>query len=404
MVLACRNSTLKIDKVEGACRKGALFSMGPLPDFTGNQLKDQLLLLLVTCGQARRDDLACLHASPKYISKVITDLRNARIIATTKDRPSTITLAPRGIELIQAASQVAYQHYARTTNNFHPGSTSRHTAIKTKASGLVALMEGAGVCVGPENPPLEAVTAGKQEKLSPETRAFYLNKELKYSDEQKVTRPQMSRSSGVIISRGLMGLAFNVVDTKLQLNRKSELEATMRVARYVQDLYQEHNKFTTRDNIITCNVTGNEHKLFVPQKKATSGRMTIGDAIWNKAITGAAYRYIPKTIEGAKLLHLITTTTREEFLQIAFQEDERSEAYQRGIGEAFIKNLCCYEYLSCNISKLAYIKRTHEDLSGVGIVCWDCQRDFIIQFMESNKLRFRPLELAAYNQEEGDDC
>ena len=262
-------------------------------------------------------------------------------------------------------------------------------------------MEGAGICVGPQKPSLEKITSAAAEPNVTETRTFYLNKELKYSDEQKVTRPQMSRSSGVIFSRGLTGLAFNIGDAKLQLTRKAELEATMRVTRYLQDLYSEPTAFSTRDNIITCDATGNECELLFPQKKAPSGRITIGDAIWNKSIIGTAFRFIPKTTEGAELLRLITTTTREEFLQMAFAENERAEAYQQGTGEAVIKGLYCYEYLSCNISKLAYIKRTHEDLSKVGIVCWDNQRDFVIQYMQSNKLRFRPLEIPSRNNEGG---
>ena len=366
--------------------------MFELTPFTGNALKDRILLLLVSCEKAQSDDFACLHPSAKYLSKVIMELRNARIITTTNERPYVASITREiGAELINRVSPEAFEHYLKTTNNFHAGRTERHIDNARRAAGILALMEGANIYIGPQKPKLSDIISGSHPELTYRCNTFYLNKELKYSDEQKESKTIKSRSSGIVFSRGITGPVYNTGTIKLQLTRKPELEAVMRVTRYLQDIYAEPQKFICRDSIVVSDVTGQEANLLMPQNKSTGNRITIGDAIWNKSITGTAFRYIPKSIDGATSLKHITTTTREEFLKAAFTEEERRAAEKAGEGEAIIKGLICYEYLSCNVSKLAYIKRTYNDLTKVGIVCSESQHDFIISFMQTTNLRLRTI-------------
>ena len=362
------------------------------PKYTGNLLKDQILLLLTSCGRASRSDVNCMHESDSYIANCISGLKSARYITSTTSRPPELLIGQKMMQLLEQEDPASYEHCLRITNNLHSGGTARHIDNSKRASRIVALMIAANIFVGPQKPSLPDILNGTEEKIKVPTRTFFLNKEIRYTDEQKKSRAYLSRSSGVIFSRGTTGLVYSASDINLRMMKRTELEATMRVSRHIQDLYDNPEQFACRDNIIVCDTDENAARLFVPQAKQESNRVTLGDAVWNKAITGAAFRYIPANNVGAEYLNYITSITRQELLMVAFTKEELIAAEKETTGDAVTKGLICYEYLSCNVTKLAYIKRTHPDLSKIGIVCWDGQQDFLHRFFDSKNLRLRVIK------------
>ena len=62
--------------------------------------------------------------------------------------------------------------------------------------------------------------------------------------------------------------------------------------------------------------------------------------------------------------------SNEQFKRMCFTTDEMKAAQEQGVGDAIVKGLICYEFVSSNISSLIRIREQHaENMSGVGIVC-----------------------------------
>ena len=75
-------------------------------------------------------------------------------------------------------------------------------------------------------------------------------------------------------------------------------------------------------------------------------------------------------------------------------------AQEQGVGDAIIKGLICYEFVSSNISSLIRIREQHaENMSGVGIVCDVEQVPFVrLFFTNFPEIKIRALSTNKINQ------
>lgn len=357
---------------------------------TGNALKDKLLLLVVSGVRLDREHVTLLHDTREYVNKAIRELREEGVIKVTKEKPRTINLTAKGIELLSQKDKEAHAFYMRYSNNHHPGSTTRHQELFRRASQIMTAMAACDVLVGPQKPSLENIVAGKEAQLKQEVATFYLNKEIKYSRNQLESRVQQSRANGVVLSKGIRALAYNTLDRPLKITKLPEREANIRLVQVAKEVYRDLPFEDVKDSIVFCESDKDAVNIFNTRSNDKGKTKFIGDAIWDKSVTGVGFRYIPLSKAGMKSLRLITTYTRKDFLTAFFSPEERAAAVkQGGGGEGVIAGLTCFEFVSCNVSKLAYIKRTHKDLENIGLVCCEEQKDFVATFMNFPGLHIR---------------
>jgi len=184
-----------------------------------------------------------------------------------------------------------------------------------------------------------------------------------------------------VFSEGIRAVVYNTMDAAMQIQRRPEIEANIRLVRQVRDIYRDPVVTEVRDSIVFCKNDAAALRIFAQRSNKRGKRPLIGDAVWDRTLTGADFRYIPCTPDGSVSLRCITKLTGEDFLHICFDAEEIETAKQAGMGDAVVGGRICYEYLSCNVSKLARIKNRHADLSQIGIVCREGQEAFVRGFL-----------------------
>lgn len=361
--------------------------------YTGNKTKDEIIFLLSCCPRIERQMLNAIHPSYKYVSKVLKELQEAGYVhVKNSKRPVYVGLTTKGMEFLRDVDPASYEYYMRITNNNRPNGSQRYLDIMRRATSTQIQMHAANIQIGSQNPTLKDLLNGVAPKLTTDTFAFYLNREIKYSDEQKEARTQTSRASGVLFTRGVTALVYTPIDETMKITkRRTELEANIRLVRHAKDIYSECRIQEAKDSIILCKDDDAAIRIFNTRTAEKTGTKFIGDFIWNKAITGTAFRYIPMTEDGVTSLKYITELTREEIQMACFTKQEIAAA-AGSTADGIINGLMCYEFISCNVTKLAYIKQAHKDLSKVGIICWEGQLPFVQNFFDNATLNARVIQ------------
>ncbi len=377
---------------QNATRKGkGRWIMGAsVPPYTGNKLKDEILFLLVCGVRIDRQMFNVIHPSASYISQTIGDLEQSGYILVHKEtRPFYVVLARKGIELIREKDLRSYEHYMKISNQNRYGWTEKHLEVTRRAAGILTQMHAAGVCIGPQKPRLAEIMKDPGKKLDVGVPTFYLNKEIRYEDDQKQSRAQITRSSGILFSAGIRALVYNSMDAAMRIQRRAEMEGNIRLIGYTRDIYRDPVVTKTRDSIVFCKDDEAALRIFNHRTDRSGEQKLIGDVVWDRSLTGTEFRYIPLTQDGLISLRCITKMTRDDFIRFCFSEKEVQAARQIGMGDGIIGDRICYEFLSCNVSKLAWIKRNHTDLSRVGIVCWEGQAAFVRGFFDEENIGLR---------------
>ena len=136
------------------------------------------------------------------------------------------------------------------------------------------------------------------------------------------------------------------------------------------------------------------------------GFRMIGDAIKSKKLTGQTFRYIPLSRDGAEYLKRITDFSEQAIISALFSESEIKAAKDLGVGDAVIGNLICYEFVSCNVTKIIEAFNRHaDDILKVGFVIDSRQMGFIRRLlgnpkdMNARQLEGKDINLKLYGKE-----
>ena len=342
--------------------------------------RDKILLQISSSVFADKKALISLSKNKRRTYEAIKNLSEENRIKETPNGSLRFTL--EGINYLQEKRECCYSFYMQFSNNNHPGGTSKHLLTNLRASKILICCAEAGVAIGPQKKSLSELEE-LNARYNQEQLLFYLNKEIKVDKEQMVTRSTLSRSTGIILSPGITGLIYNSLDAPLQLNRVAEKEANIRATIIRQKVICNAPQEPIKDSIILFDDDHTACRIIETRRK-TKAKSLIGDAINDKNVTRTNFRYIPCTKEGVTSLGLITTYTQQDFIDMCFTEEERQKGMSIG-ADAEIKSLACYEFLSCNITKLAMVKNTCGDISKIGIVCWEGQVEFLKEFFGRGK-------------------
>ena len=125
---------------------------------------------------------------------------------------------------------------------------------------------------------------------------------------------------------------------------------------------------------------------------------TLISSTGNKSLR-VTFHYVPVSRFGCVSLLRLMYFTSEQFKAMCFQQDELAAAKSLGMGDAIIKDLVCYEFVSSDVSKLSQVLARHKDsMDKVGIVCDVEQVSFIrCFFSEYPHIKIRALETKKIN-------
>ena len=353
-----------------------------------NELKGQILFLLACCGYIRKSSLTYLQDSKPYVSKVLAEMKSKKMISISSKSPYDIHLLKAGIEAIKECDIAIYNHYMAISNNNHLGRTLVHRDVAVRAADVLIQMLKVQIDIGPQKPTLSYLMNHPESKMNIQRRTFYLNRELRYQDDQKEARIYVSRVTGILFSRGITATVYCCPTESIEISSRIERSTSIRVVRQRKDLYKNISTIDKTRSIIFCRSDKDAITIMSETVNTSSGMISIGNAIKNPSLIGTEFCYIPMNENGCKSLDLITTFKSEEINVMLFNDEEIRLAKQNKMGDAIKGNTICFEFLSCNVSKLSCIKRNFNDLSDVLIFCREYQVDFIFDYFEHTpKLR-----------------
>lgn len=367
-----------------------------------NQLCRDILYVIACSSAAEREDLNVLSPSYKYVSNMVSKMIDNGLIAYMRNDAKILRLTKNGLNYLRENDTPLYKFYMKMTNDGQAGHSQRHKELMIKTAGAQASMLMAGIDIGPQKPSLIDIRQNAAAKMNIEDQpTFYMGKEIKYQTGQKVSRSHLSRASGVLFSQGTTALVYNTVDSSIKISTAVENETAMLARVWSAELYNQYLPpgVSIYDSIVMCR--GDDVMLSV-MENCIGGKSTMkmmGDTIKNIGLTNRSTRYIPISEDGILSLQLISTYTRTEIKDLLFTKAEQEAVPAGYTADAFINGLLCFEFLSCNVTKLAYVKSKFPDMKwergDVGIVCWDGQADFVTRYFNVKPIRIRQYSKSA---------
>lgn len=365
---------------------------------SSNQVFSDILAILATSAAVDKEDLMVLNPSRPYVCNVIKDMMDKDLICGYRNQPKLLRLTKHGEEYLRHNDNDLYKFYMGISNNGSPGRTERHKELMKRLAGVHLCMLLAGIDIGNEKPSVMDVERTGQYMKIEEHPAFYSSKEIRYHTQQQKSRAHLSRASGFLFSRGVTALVYNAMDASMKISLPVENETAISARVLAGSLYEQYLSQGTSisDLIIMCRNDEAMLKIMEDglneENKKTTTRM-IGAIINNFGLTQKAIRYIPITEDGILTLQMISSYSRREIRNLFFTADEQAQAPEEYNADGIISGKLCYELLSSNMTKLAYIKRTFPDLKwkggDIGILCWEGQVDFITKYFGSTDIHLR---------------
>lgn len=312
------------------------------------------------------------------------------------------TITTQGLEQLRLELPDWYEFYMQYSNKHRPGGNEANKVTSVRMSEVHSLMQVCKIKFGPQKPSLENIYNGGR-KNKPYDNVYYMLKELKYEKTQQEARTNTSRATGVVFTRGINALVYNAYDTPITLSKPCERETRLHMIPFSQDLFEDGTLRTVDDAIFIAK----DDKAALKIINTNKGFRMIGDAIKSKKLTGQTFRYIPLNRVGAEYLKRITDFSEQAIIASLFSESEIKAAKDLGVGDAVVGNLICYEFVSCNVTKIIEAFNRHkDDISKIGIIADTRQMSFIFTLfgrpqegVKSKKLSGEEINRRLYGKE-----
>lgn len=351
----------------------------------------KLLRTVAYSSRIEKKTLMILHNNPDYTRKCIRLLAEKKIIKESKDAAKEITLTSQGLDFVKEKDPRAYDFYEMCFAK--DGRTSKHKALCRKI-GVATAMFGLINCpVGSEKMSL-AELRENQMHLPWGTVSFYSMREMK-EEHRRESRTRSSRATGILFAPNTTSLVYVCSSETMLMSRMCELEAIELLKQSMYSIYGHVEDIRRALLLVPDEATA------VKLIRNTETKNSIGTLIsstGNKSLR-VTFHYVPVSRFGCVSLLRLMYFTSEQFKAMCFQQDERAAAKSLGMGDAIIKDLVCYEFVSSDVSKLSQVLARHKDsMDKVGIVCDVEQVSFIrCFFSEYPHIKIRALETKKIN-------
>lgn len=358
-----------------------------------HSLKGSILRVLAFSHRVDKRTFLLLHESPTYVRKCLRELTEEKIVKESKSAGfKSYALTLRGETFLREQDQKMFSFYKNYFGN--PGRTQRHKDIYRRLGYVTAMLEVAGCSIGTDKPSL-AETKISGVTLSRKVNTFYSLRELR-EDQQRESRTNMSRASGVIFSDAGSAITYACCGDTMVMNRMCELETLELLKQSMYSVYAHVEEIQRA--ILLVPDDSNMMRLI----ESTEKNNYIGNLLPCKGKKGIRipFYYIPMMRFGCVTLKRLLNFSNDQFKRMCFTADEMKAAQEQGVGDAIIKGLICYEFVSSNISSLIRIREQHaENMSGVGIVCDVEQVPFVrLFFTNFPEIKIHALSTNKINQ------
>lgn len=365
-----------------------------------SRLRRLFLLMIATASRVPRTAFSILDENPSHVTKTINRLEEEDLIKTTKSSPKLILLNTNELDAWKNIDPRFFEYISVfETEGARLGWNEGKVKRNANTASVISVALLAGFCVGPDNKQIEKIISEKESKYSTTSfKRFYTHREMTPNNSIR-TRTNSSRENGVIYSRSLCSVCYCTGKEQIQLSLTVEKDSILLARTTAQRIFQNDiNQHTDFDPIwFSSNDAAAIHALHHPGKKH-KGTATVAEAARNKKALGLPFRYISVSRDGALMLEYISTFNKQEILSHWFSEEERISVPRDIICDAVIqttegKSLICFEFLSCNITKLNFAREQYVGRYGdIGIVCSEYQYQFVLDFFDNDKfLRIRPI-------------
>ena len=203
-----------------------------------DSIKYQLLEMIGICGEFPAEQLNRFIESTSYAEKVITDLKQSKLIRTHyKDGLRGYRLTKRAKELLLSQNSCRFQNYltGNAETNLIRSELPRRLRLHQKAETYLTLFH-AGIPLFPDekaqifSPSCEAVSFSMRS-----LPLFYSSREIKNLGAV-TTKIKNSRSMGILMAPHCVYAVYNTGNTLLKWEYKTEVRLNAFLQHYLQGL------------------------------------------------------------------------------------------------------------------------------------------------------------------------
>lgn len=203
-----------------------------------DSIKYQLLEMVGLCGEFPSGQLNRLIESDSYAEKVVTDLKQSKLIRTHyKDGLRGYRLTKRAKELLLSQNSCRFQNYltGNAETNLIRSELPRRLRLHQKAETYLTLSH-AGIPFFPDEKPLLFSESGEAATFPMRSLPlFYSSREIKNLGAS-TTKIKNSRSMGILMAPHCVYAVYNTGNTLLKWEYKTEVRLNAFLQHYLQGL------------------------------------------------------------------------------------------------------------------------------------------------------------------------
>lgn len=203
-----------------------------------DSIKYQLLEMVGLCGEFPSGQLNRLIESDSYAEKVVTDLKQSKLIRTHyKDSLRGYRLTKRAKELLLSQNPCRFQNYltGNAETNLIRSELPRRLRLHQKAETYLTLSH-AGIPFFPDEKPLLFSESGEAATFPVRSLPlFYSSREIKNLGAS-TTKIKNSRCIGILMAPHCIYAVYNTGNTLLKWEYKTEVRLNAFLQHYLQGL------------------------------------------------------------------------------------------------------------------------------------------------------------------------
>ena len=356
--------------------------------------KFRLLELIGISGEFPADQIDRLFSSPSYAEKVITELKNDKLIRTHyKDRLRGYRLTKRAKEMLLDYNPLRFECYLTgvTETNHVRSEVFRRIRLHQKAQAYLTLSH-AGIPFFQDEKPVIFSTDHKSGYIDPHALPlFYSSREIKELGEVTL-KIKGSRSLGILMAPHCVYAVYNTGNGVLKWEHKTEIRLNAFLQHHLQGLpYAGHPKIRA---IMLGNDMDIAYRLFTSNGGYKRSLFILDDSFEH-------FHFAPNNVQGETLLKLLMKPKLMTSLnQLLLSDLEKIHGDIPFEHDAVASNgtpvLLAYDFdmqRICRFNKGLDIY----DMSG-NLICFDFQIPVLEKYMTSN-VRFSSIDLTKFRKE-----
>jgi hypothetical protein len=363
-----------------------------------DSMKYKVLEMIGISGEFPANQLYRLIESSSYAEKIITELKNEKLIRTHyRDRLRGYRLTKRAKELLLSQNTPRFHDYltGNTETNLIRSELPRRTRLHQKAESYLTLLHAGIPIFYDEKPDIFNKTCEADSSFPQSLPLYYSSREMK-SLGYDTTKIRNSRSVGILLSPQCVYALYNTGNNVLKWEYKTEVRLTAFLQHYLQGR-PYHGRPSVR-----AIMTGSNMDIAYRLLTSTGGyRKTL----FILDTTYEHFHYLPNNEYGEYLLRLLV---RPQMLQQLnhlllsdyFSPQEELPIEHDGVDSQNHPVLLAYDFDMQRINRFNTGLNVYE-LSGI-LVCFDfqipCLRKYLTAEIQFSSIDFQKFKRGFFHE------